>query len=109
MYTELKVGDRTYKLRLTTQGCVRLEKKLGANPLQMFMKIDEDVLPKVGDMLIVLHQMLVTYEHGISEDDVYDIFDAYIAEGNTVWDLIPILVETFIDGGFLSKEDAPKN
>lgn len=105
MYTEFSAGEHTYKLRLTTQSVVRLEKELGYNPLQMFMGIDEDILPKVGDLIIVLHQMLQAYEHGISRSDAFDIFDAFIADGNTMWDIIPILIEVFQEAGFLPKED----
>lgn len=110
MYTELTAGDRTYKLRLTTRGIVQLEKDLGANPLQMFMGIDDDELPKLSDMLKVLHRMLQSLEHGITLDDTYGIFDAFIADGHTVWDLIPVIIEAFIDAGFLQKDaEEPKN
>lgn len=105
MYTELKAGNHTYKLRLTTAGVIRLEKELGVNPLQIFMGIDDDVLPKLGDMLAVLHQMLQTYEHGVTRDDVYDIFDAFIKDGHQIWDLVPVLIECFQAAGFLPKEE----
>lgn len=105
MYTEFTAGDRTYKLRLTTQGIVSLEKSIGCNPLQMFMKIDEDILPKLGDMIAVLHQMLQAYQHGITKEDTYEIFDRFIADGNTMWDIVPIIVETFQEAGFLPKGD----
>ena len=110
MYTEFEAGGRTYQLRLTTHGVIQLEKKLGANPLQMFMGIDEDVLPKLGDMLTVLHVMLQPLNHGISFDDVCGIFDAFIADGHVIWDLVPVIVNAFIEAGFLQKEEAdPKN
>lgn len=110
MYTEFTAGNRTYKLRLTTQGIVSLERSLGYNPLQMFMGIDNDVLPKFSDMMAVLHQVLQPYEHGIRLDDTYDIFDAFIEDGHTMWDLIPILIDVFKSAGFLPKEEAdPKN
>jgi F0F1-type ATP synthase gamma subunit len=105
MYVEFTAGERTYKLRLTTRGIVQLEKSLGYNPLQMFMGIDEDVLPKFSDMIKVFHQMLQAYEHGISENDVYDIYDAFVADGHSMWDLMPILIEVFQEAGFLPKED----
>jgi hypothetical protein len=111
MYVEFTAGEHTYKLRLTTKGIVSLEKKLGYNPLQMLMGIDEDVLPKFGDMIKVLHQTLQVYEHGITEDDVYEIYDAYVADGHTMWELVPVLIEVFREAGFLPKEDKgePKN
>lgn len=112
MYTELEAGGRTYKLRLTTQGAVKIEQKIGYNPLQMFMGIDEDVLPKVGDMIAVLHQMLQSLDHGITISDAYDIFDAFIADGHTMWDIVPVLLACFKAAGFLPKEadeDESKN
>lgn len=109
MYTELAAGDRTYKLRLTTQGTIRLEKKLGYNPLQIFMGIDQDVLPKVSDMIIVLHEMLQTYEHGITEKDTADIFDAFLEDGHSIWDIVPVIVDTLEGAGFLPKGDGSKN
>lgn len=110
MYTEFEAGGRTYQLRLTTHGCIQLEKKLGANPLQLFMGIDDDVLPKLSDILIVLHAVLQPLNHGITFEDVCGIYDDYIAEGHTLWDLIPLLIEVFKGAGFLEKGDAdPKN
>ena len=111
MYTEFKAGEHTYKLRLTTQGVVSLEKTLGYNPLQIFMGIDNDVLPKFSDMIAVLHQMLQTYEHGITMTDTYDIFDDFVKDGHSMWDLIPVLLEAFQEAGFMPKEDGaePKN
>lgn len=105
MYTEFEAGGRTYKLELTTRGVIQLEKDLGYNPLQMFMQIDEDILPKLGDMIHVLHRALVTYNHGISYEDTFDVFDAYIKDGNTTWDLVPILIEVFKEAGFLPKDE----
>lgn len=106
MYTEWTVGDHVYKLRLTTQGVVQLEQMLGANPLQIFMGIDEDVLPKMSDLMTVLHRVLQPYNHGISLADTYDIFDDYIKDGHIVWDIIPVIVDVFKEAGFLPKDEA---
>ena len=105
MYKEFTVGDRTYKLRLTNKGIENVEKAIGYNPLQMFMGIDNDILPKVSDMITVLHQMLQPYEHGISRNDTFEIFDAFIADGHTMWDLIPVLIDVFREAGFLPKDE----
>lgn len=110
MFTELKAGDRTYKLRLTTQGVIQLEKDLGCSPLQMLMGIDDDLLPKVTDLVTVLHRTLQPFEHGISVSDTYGILDDFIADGNTIWDILPIIIDVFKDAGFLPKdEDDLKN
>ena len=104
MYVEMEAAGKAYKLELTTRAIVQLEKDLGYNPLQMFMGIDNDELPKLSDMVKVLHRAIQRYTHGITLDDAYDIFDAYIADGHTVWDLIPVLINVFIEAGFLPKE-----
>ena len=55
LYTTLTVCENEYKCRLTTKGCVDLEKKLGANPISIFMNIANNQLPKIEDMVAVLH------------------------------------------------------
>lgn len=111
MFTEFEAKNHTYKLRLTTQGAVQLEKALGYNPLQMFMGIDEDILPKLGEMALVIHRMLQPYNHGITLDDTYEILDDFFEDGHTIWDLVPVIIEAFKEAGFLPKEedDEPKN
>ena len=51
MYYELPVGEKIYKLRLTTRSIVNLEKKIGCNPLAIFGK--GDVVPTLTTMLTV--------------------------------------------------------
>ena len=109
MYVEMTAGARTYKLELTTRSIVQLEKDLGYNPLQMFMGIDEDVLPKLGDMIMVLHRAIQRYSHGITLENTYDIFDDFVRDGHTTWDLVPILINVFIEAGFLPKGEEAKN
>ncbi len=105
MYVEMTVGSHTYKLKLTVRGIVQLEKDLGYNPLQMFMGIDEDVLPKLGDIIRVLHRTMQPFNHGISLDDTYDIYEDFIKDGHTMWDIIPVLINVFIEAGFLPKAE----
>ncbi len=105
MYTEFKAGEKTYKLELNNRAILQLERDLGYNPLQMFMDIDNDVLPKLGDMLRVLHRSMATYNHGIRYDDTADILDDFFKDGNTLWDLVPVLITVFQEAGFLPKEE----
>lgn len=114
MYTELTIGNKTYKLRLTTKGAIQLEKGLGRNPVSMLMEIDEGKLPTLSDVLITFHAMLQPFNHGVSMDEVYDIYDAFIADGKTMFDLIPVFVDVFKESGFIAKntgnvEDNEKN
>lgn len=102
LYTELKIGEESYKLRLTTKASIALEKALGYNPITMLMEIDNGVMPKLGDCLIMLQSMLQTYHHGYTMEKVYDLFDAYVADGKNMFDLIPVFVEVFENSGYIS-------
>lgn len=103
MFTELIIGGDSYRLRLNTKASVALEKALGYNAITMFMNIDNGVMPKLGDILIVLHAMLQPLNHGISMDNVYALFDKYVDEGHTMYDLIPLFVEVFQESGYMPK------
>lgn len=105
MFTELNIGNETYKLRLTTRTSVTLEKALGYNPLTMFMAMDNGNMPKLTDMLIILHSMLQAMHHGISLDKTYDLFDAYVAEGHNLFDLVPVFIEVFQESGYMAKSN----
>lgn len=54
LYTELNIGNETYKLRLNTRASVSLEKALGKSPLAVFMDLDDGKMPQLLDMLIIL-------------------------------------------------------
>jgi hypothetical protein len=103
MYSELTIGLETYKLRLTTKASIQLEKALGYNPLMLLMQIDEGVMPKLNDVLIILQGMLQTYHHGMNLEKVYDLYDRYVAEGKGMFDLIPLFVEVFENSGYITK------
>ena len=103
MYTELTIGLESYKLRLTTKTSIQLEKALGYNPLMLLLKIEANEMPKLNDMLIILQGMLQAYHHGMNLDKVYDLYDKYVADGHTMFDLIPVFVEVFQASGFLGK------
>lgn len=106
MYTELIIGGDTYKLRLTTRASVALEKALGYNPISMLMEIDEGKMPKMGDCLIILQAMLQTYHHGYNIDKVYELFDKFVEDGKSLFDLIPVFVEVFQQSGYISTAPA---
>lgn len=103
MFSELIIGGESYRLRLTTKASVALEKALGYNAIGMFMDIDNGVMPKLNDILIVLHAMLQPLNHGITIDKVYDLFDRYVADGHNMYDLIPLFIEVFQEAGYMPK------
>ena len=102
----IKIGDTEYKCKINTNGLVSLERRLKGNPLNIFMTIGDEsfTLPKIEDLLIIFHESLTTYQHGISMEDVYDIFDKYIEDGKTIVDFINEIVEIFNVSGLLPKD-----
>jgi hypothetical protein len=110
MYVDFEAGNKSYKLRLNTRNIVSLEKVLGNNnPLSIFDTKGEQ-LPSVSVMVAVLHAALQQYHHGISLNDAYDIFDAYIADGNSIDAFIYVILDIYRESGIIPKEvDAEKN
>jgi len=111
LYAIWSVGDRDYKCRLTARACVDLEKKLGENPLNVFIKIANanGALPTIGDMITILHASLQSMEHGITLDKTYELYDQYVDEGHSLTELIPTVLEIFKVSGFFNEEADAKN
>lgn len=110
LYIDFTAGGKDYKLRLNTRAVVGLEKQLGMNPLAIFG--NGDTMPTVTTLIQILHAALQQYQHGISLDDVYDIYDAYIADGHTMTDLLPVIVDLYKVSGLIKdnrRGDAEKN
>ena len=105
LYTTLVISGKEYKLRLNAKSCVALEKRIGSNPLNIFMAVADNVLPPLETLLIILHQSLTEYQHGITMDDVYGIYDDYCLDGGNMMSLIQVLLQVFKDAGFLPKDE----
>lgn len=105
LYTTFTVGGIDYKLRLTAKACVDLEKKLGSSPLNVFATIASDgTMPELGNMIAILHASLQPLQHKITLDEAYAIYDNYVDEGNTLMDLVPVILEVFKVSGFFKEE-----
>lgn len=102
MYVNFEAGNKAYKLRLNTKNTVALEKSLGCNPLGIFDASGE-TLPPVTTLVTVLHASLQQYQHGISLNDTYDIFDAYLEE-HSVDEFIFIVLDIYRESGLIPKE-----
>ena len=107
LYTTFTVKENEYKCRLTAKACVDLEKRMGTNPLNIFTKIaqNSNTIPNLEDLIVILHASLQAYNHKISLDDVYEIYDAFVDEGNTMLDLVPIILDIFKVSGFFKEEE----
>lgn len=108
MYVDFSAGDKEYKLRLSIRATVALEKQLGVNPLMIFG--DGDTIPTITTMVNILHAALQQYNHGISLNDAYNIFEAWLNDGNTVVDFLPIIIDVYkVSGIIKQEEEAGKN
>lgn len=103
MYIDFVAGDKTYKLRMNTRSVVALERQLGCNPLAIF-GTDGDKIPTVEVMVAILHASLQQYNHGVTLNDAYDIFDAYLADGNSTVDFINTILEIYKASGIVPKD-----
>ena len=106
-YIDFTAGNKDYKLRLNTRNTILLEKQLGCNPLSIFG--DGETIPTITTMVAILHASLQQYNHGISLNDAYDIFDAWLADGNSTTDFIPIILEIYKSSGIIPKDDEVKD
>ena len=112
LYFDFEAGNKAYKLRLNTRNVINLEKQLNCNPVAIFGM--GDTIPTVSAMVAILHQSLQQYQHGVTVDDAYRIFDDYLADGNTVTDFISVIIEIYKVSGILKNstddtEDTEKN
>ncbi|EJW14284.1 DUF6096 family protein [Paenibacillus alvei] len=106
LYSTLRVGEKEYKLRVTAKIAVDIERKIGKPLLSIFGEGNLNELPGIETLLIVLHGALQTYEHGISLEDVYCIYDKYVEGDGSYAGLLQELVEVLKISGFF--KGAPK-
>lgn len=102
VYHDFTAGDKTYKLRISTRNTVALEKQFGCNPLAIFGNGDR--LPTITEMVNILNASLQQLNHGITLNDAYDIFDAWLADGHTTTEFIPVIIEIYKVSGLVGKE-----
>lgn len=96
----LEVKGESYKLKLTTQGVVSVENRTGKSPLEI---LNADDMPKVGELLVILHEAINTYNHGFKMERVYSLFDDYLEE-HQYTDFVILIAKLLQDGGYIPKE-----
>lgn len=107
LYVDFEAGNKSYRLRLNTRNLIALEKSLGCNPLSIFG--DGSTLPTLTQMVNVLFYSLQQYNHSISLNDAYDIFDSYL-EDNSATDFLAVIIEVYKVSGLIPKDsEAEKN
>lgn len=102
MYVDFTAGNKEYKLRLNTRNTVNLEKQLGMNPLAIFG--DGEQIPTVTAMVQILYASLVQFNHGITLNEAYDIFDDWLADGHAVTEFLSVIVDIYKCSGLIKNE-----
>lgn len=108
LYFDFEAGNKLYKLRLNTRNTIMLERALGCNPIGIF-DLKGESLPSVTNMVNVLFASLQAYNHGITLDKAYDIFDDYLADGHTAADFVAVIIEVYKVSGIIPKDSEEKN
>ena len=103
MYFDFEAGNKAYKLRLTTKAIMALESKIGCNPKMIFSASGNRV-PTVTEMIHILHNSLTAMHHGITFDKAVEIFDAWLTEGHTDTDFIPVIIGIYRVSGIFPQE-----
>lgn len=104
-YVTWNVGSKEFRLRLTTMGVVKLEEKLGRNPADIFLQLSDGQLPKMGDILAILHQSLQSLHSGYTLEKAAGLLDNFFEEGHSVYEfLTDTVMKVFQSAGLLGNE-----
>lgn len=103
--------DKELKLRLTSLQATKVEEKIGVNLLKVFMPAEGEsfALPPLKVMLLLTHGALQRYEHGISFEDVSDLYDSYVDNGGDQAAFMADVVLPMLQvSGFMPREEKNK-
>lgn len=100
----LNIGDREFDCRLGTRDVVNLEKVLGTNPLNVLMGMRDNSLPQTGILLIILQAAGKENKKKLKMEEWYDLYDEYLSEGNSIAELLEVIMEIFEVSGLIPKE-----
>ena len=103
--------DKELKLRLTSLQATKVEEKIGVNLLKVFMPAEGEsfALPPLKVMLLLTHGALQKYEHGISFEDVSDLYDSYVDNGGDQAAFMADVVLPMLQvSGFMPREEKNK-
>ena len=104
MYVDFCAGNKDYKLRLNTRNIVSLEKQLGCNPLGIF-GMDGNTIPTITQMIVILHNSLQQFHHGISLEDAYNIFDEWLENGHVATDFLTVILDIYKVSGIIKNTE----
>lgn len=104
-YKSILVQGRELKLKIDTRNSIALEKRLGTNPLNVLMKAQNGEIPSFEALLCIFHAALQKYQHGISMEKVFEIYDAYVDEGHDMTEFMEIIMGVLSVSGYMRMDD----
>ena len=105
LFTNITIKGNEYKLRLDARSSVSLERKLGKSPLDVLVEASEGSIPKLEDLIEIFAASLSKYNHGMTVEKAYDLYDDFLEDGNAFTDFIPVVIEIFKCSGYFKMED----
>ena len=104
-YKSMVVQGRELKLKIDTRNSIALEKRLGTNPLNVLMKAQNGEIPSFEALLYIFHAALQKYQHGISMEKVFEIYDAFVEEGHDMTEFMEIIMGVLSVSGYMRMDD----
>ncbi len=118
MYKVLTIGEKEYKLKLTTSATILIEDKLGGNILDPIIemsssapidgkgnvnmkKMNKMPIPPLKYLVTVLYGALQKFHHGMTFDKTCELVDEYIESGKTQMDLFEEIMNLLTESGVL--------
>ena len=97
-----EVGGKSYKLKLRTNAIVELETKYKTN-LMNIMGTGQGGMPALSVMLDVAHAAMKDWQHGITKNEIQNLFERYVSEGGSQLSFyMSVYMEIFAVSGFFS-------
>lgn len=99
-YFELEVKGEIYKLRLTSNDCMIIEKKTGMSIIDYIQNMS------ITTIISLLRYMVGSNIPNFNDKDASKLYDELIDEGYTLKKIIDdVIMETLVVSGFLAKEE----
>ena len=105
-YITIKLGGKEFKARLTTREAIKCEERLGKNPINVLTDCLDNQLPKIKDMMVIVHQSVIALQHNVKIDELYDLFQEDLDNGEDISKLV-IIVTDILKASGLIKYDEP--
>ena len=104
-YEVITIKGEEYKLRLRAVDQIAVNKKLGKSLLEVVAEMQEVENPihafDLEVLLVILAHSLKAHHKDIKEKDVYDLYDAYVDEGNNMFELFQVIMKVLSVSGVL--------